>query len=148
MENPFIIVNERSNFLIFSVLTVPISQGLFAWCLVSQSMKIIQQPYNCLLSLHTFFQVSGGIGDKVCAHGSLFCKFYGGGQNIFVAKSNRTQALMCNVVKGQIRYYYIRTSTLKLQDAKSKSKKKQNIFKLMVTQLLCQVRAKQIKYRA
>lgn len=44
------------------------------------------------------------------------------------AKINGTQALMCNVVKGQIHYHSIRTSTSKLQDTKSKSKKPKTLY--------------------
>lgn len=63
-----------------------------------------------------FFQITGVIGDEVraCSHSSLFWEFWD--TNICKKKKkadSSTNMLICNVVKGQARYYY--TATLKLQ---------------------------------
>lgn len=43
-------------------------------------------------------------------------------------KRKQIQALICNVVKGQVCYYYTRTATLKLQDSISRSGKKHTLL--------------------
>lgn len=85
MENPCITANE-GHFLTFSVLTVPISQGLSARCLGSQSAKIIQQLYNCLLLFPYLF--SGGAADRrarPCTHWSQTSMQ---GDTIFLSHAN------------------------------------------------------------